>query len=269
MTYFEGTLYDHKLIPKDITYVADDACSSIGSLADDRSSVDSTSSVYVDRSQTRWNPLSSFEFSPRNLSKSQRFQEVTNQSAPKTLVAFRHPDFFPSYDMGKSLDETEEEDKQDENTNPRKLKLACQVFGGRRRRISRHSQIEMWQHQISKPFRALSFLRFEPRREDGNCLGKNVLESVIMNSIAKTPDDQAFLASYSKAEDDKDKARVGRGTYDTEDEEDLPFDCIKSERSKEFSIFPRNSFPLIPQETTAAESSSDEESFVMCQVDLG
>jgi hypothetical protein len=98
------------------------------------------------------------------------FREMT--FTPKILVAF--PEYFPPYEMGCS--QVSQDNHDDDNHNS-KRNFACKpnIFGSSR--ISTHSRMEMWQHQISKPFRSLSSRR--PRTTDVNGLGKKILKSVV------------------------------------------------------------------------------------------
>jgi hypothetical protein len=53
----------------------------------------------------------------------------------------------------------------------------------RRRRISLRTRLELWQHQLGKPFRALSELQFNPRHHT-TCFGDKVINSVFTSQPA-------------------------------------------------------------------------------------
>jgi hypothetical protein len=110
------------------------------------------------------------------LPRTSAFREMT--FTPKSLVASRDPDFFPPYEMGCSqVSQDDYSDNDDDDNDHSKRYFACKpnVFGSSR--FSTHSRMEMWQHQISKPFRSLPFRR--PLTTDVNSLGKKILKSVV------------------------------------------------------------------------------------------
>ena len=275
-------VFDQPTIPKDIIYWSEDACSSIAeSLDDDYSNYEVytsfDSSFCNDRPdlyQTCQVAVDAVKLRSGLLSKPSRYHELS--SAPDTDSGFWH--FYPTDEK-----DCVSEDHHNE-MSPSNQKLAFPLFGGRKRsRMSKHAQIEMIQHQLSKPFRALSVLHIDLR--------KTVLPSILNHyaslnctkarKLVRMRNEQSSEKSLSassshpsKELDDNEKERSESNSRKAEDEEDsLPFDCRKVEVSFNFSRpFYTNIFfdnIKLTTEKSTDESSSDDESAIICEADLG
>jgi hypothetical protein len=231
-----------QMIPKNI-YCQDD--SSMGSLAE--SSLDFTYSEddggALDVPE-RWNCDFRMDIEECKqvypLPRTSAFREMTFD--PKNLVAFRDPEYIPPYEMGCSqVSQDDYSDNDDDDNHHSKRTFACtpNVFGSSR--ISTHSRMEMWQHQISKPFRSLPFRR--PRTTDVNGLGKKILESVV-----NKPKIAALVCSKSRKLVRITREEEANTTFQQEQKAEATnqlqtvntHDGEKGEQRSEFPLFPEH-----------------------------
>jgi len=220
------------MIPFDVVYCQDDNCSAIGSLAD---SV--TIATYENggrfsgaaSSSHRWNcddGLNDVKIRPtvvnflEELAADELALAKGNMHVTRNQhVAFRNPDFFPSYHHKIEHRESRPEaipQKNDEDANAN-LKFAFSLRG-RNNSISMHSRIEYWQHQLAKPFRSLSLFRAnpsqpeDPKRAFGNngwgsvASQSSILTSLDCSKVRKLVRNGKNEQNRTKLEDEESKA---------------------------------------------------------------
>ncbi|CAJ1969270.1 unnamed protein product [Cylindrotheca closterium] len=170
--------HDNSMVPRDVCFVDGDSIS-VGSLT--AASLTYSEDEVVLSPPKRWNCDAGLEPKTR-----QRNHNVFKPPAvlPVSHGPFRDPEFFPPFASMKSqltAVESCDDDDEAENDSDAKRRFTCNVFGSNR--ISTHARMEMFRHQISKPFRVLPFP--SAPRIDTSCMGKSILQSVA-NQVQNT-----------------------------------------------------------------------------------
>jgi hypothetical protein len=226
MTYCLGGT-EIQMIPKNI-YCEDDISIAIGSLDEslDFTAPQSDSENIDSSQQQRWNCDVGLNDVKTKQTKMNFLEDLAAEEASFFVIAPKkdritswNPEFFPTFEVEKPEQDMSIDYYSDQNDPKRKLSFQRK---SKISRISRHSRMEMWQHQITKPFRALTCLRANPRSDDPTCFGKKVIDSIISQSVMSSLD-------CSKAR------KLVRGSR--EDQDSVKFHLQKSSEDKEMSIF--------------------------------
>eukprot|EP00980_Cylindrotheca_fusiformis_P008905 scaffold1900_cov123-Cylindrotheca_fusiformis.AAC.31 len=252
--------YIDTAIPKTI-YCEDDSCSSIGSLAEDDGE-----RLHMPH---RWNCDLRTAIEDSNCV----YPTPEASELRRRLESCPDPDVFPPMVMGASVSQQNYDEEGLGKDGSSKGKLGCtpNVFGGRK--MSAHSRMEMWHHQVSKPFRVLGSRKknLKSMVNNSNAAALNCSKSRRRLRETREEDDfEAFLQDRHQTTINHLPSDIFHKSEEEKQETEFPpfLECQHPGASQKGNIFrPYDDLQWMSQAPT--DESSEDESVVILAIDLG